>query len=158
MKRDNIYRVVSLVLSLVLLLSVATGCGKKEEQQEQLPEDQADVPVSNPVDFDLEAPQEPAFDDITLSQEVGITDGLYTIENGVAYALDPDTLEKTGPALDPITHEPLEQDVTELVPIPDLDVGQETTEEVKPSEPTKEETTVPEEVKLPNTGIFLEDD
>lgn len=90
------------------------------------------------VDFGLEPVTPPTFDGFTTQQGTG----LYTIVDGYAYALDPETLEPTGPKLDPVTHAPVEPE-----------------EPTEPEEPAEPEPVVSEDDgKLPNTGIFLEDD
>lgn len=105
------------------------------------------------VTFGLASIDDPNFSDIS-------SEGLYTIEGGYAYAIDPVTLDKTGPALDPLTKEPVELDAPAEPVSSEEESVQEKTEEEPEEEPVEEETPVeiPESVKLPNTGIFLEDD
>ena len=99
----------------------------------------------NTVDFGLQSPPTTSFDDVPLENSAAV-DGLYTILNGYAYALDPNTFEPVGPPLDVNTHQPIPQE-------PEPEVVEE------PAPPPVVEIVEPtEETKLPNTGIFLEDD
>lgn len=110
------------------------------------------------VDFDMSAPAAPNFDNMTLTPAA--SEPLYTFEDGYAYLLDPDTLQKTGGPLDPVTKEPIEQ---EPAGEPGEEAGEgEPTDPAEPETPGETEeppaAEIPEEVKLPNTGVFLEDD
>lgn len=189
------YKGILVLMTVMILVLCLTGCKDKGKDKESsdgggvtgAPQDGQqitlpDVGVSDTdgglapdeLDFGLQSPGDPDFSDYNTSQN----EGLYTIENGVAYALDPDTLEKTGPALDPITHEPIdstdtgddsvidpnpqpEQNDTSIVisdpedtavvsdPEDSIDTKNESEPSVSEPEP---------EIKLPNTGVFLEDD
>lgn len=186
MKVYSVRRLLALMMSAMLVLSLLSGCGKKDnEEQTPPPNDgvqdgqQTVIPgyedgpdTSGDVSFGLQDPGDPTFSDIATGED----DGLYTIENGYAYALDPTTFDKTGPALDPITHEVVD-------PQPQFDAdgnliqdgeGEGNTEQLPPEgeggDGTESQTppdtvqtpppvvTIPEGQKLPNTGIFLEDD
>ena len=122
------------------------------------------------VSFGLQDPGDPNFSQMGSS----IDDGLYTIENGYAYALDPNTFDKVGPALDPVTHEVLDPqpvldgdidstpndtqtdgDGVAVNPFPGEEVPSSNGE---PSQNQPANPAVPDSVKLPNTGVFLEDD
>ena len=157
-------------VAIALCCCALSGCSMlsdtPSEQQQSIPSAQP----SAPVEFELEALETPTFDNAGLPEGEGVSDTLYTIENGVAYALDPNTLEKVGPPLDPITHEELNivPEATDTLEvgdtlIPEKPMISETpVVSVQPSttlipDPTPEQTVSPED-KLPNTGIFLEDD
>lgn len=111
----------SLIIFLLVLFScvfLCTGCSDKEDnnhispnnsqqvvadgQEQVIPnldlDNDDDINQDN-VDFTLTPEDNPEFNS-AQNEEV-----MYTIEDGYAYALDPVTLEKTGPALDPITKE-----------------------------------------------------
>lgn len=177
MKKEKVRRVSALVLGMVMVTTMASGCRKKTETPPADPADisqtEPDVSVMGEVDFDLQSPDasmeqadgdDLGFDDIQLGQEVGITDGLYTIVDGMAFAIDPVTLEKTGPALDPVTHEPL--DPVDMLPdlnLLDDEIPTDEEPSVQSSDSTTDPTPKPEvpvsdKDKLPNTGVFLEDD
>ena len=146
------------------LSSCSLLSNQPREQQQSVTSEQP----SSTVDFELEAPATPSFGDAGTPEGEGVADTLYTIEDGVAYALDPNTLEKVGPPLDPITHEELEAipEVTDTLEVSDTLVPEKPSFSQEPTVsstpvptvlPTPEQTVPPEE-KLPNTGIFLEDD
>ena len=130
--------------------------------------------------FDLDQPSQPSFDNIPLVRDDSQPTTLYAMDGDYAYALDPDTMQPTGGPLDPVTHEPVtiadepsdDQSVEELTegepPVVEGDQflveGDDTPTDEDPvvvedppvvSEP---DPYVNPEVKLPNTGIFLEDD
>ena len=100
-------------------------------------------------------------------------DALYEIkDDGYAYRLDPQTFEAYGEPLDPETHQPISGTSTEYSgpssevepkPVPS-ESEPEQEPEPEPSEPvenTEENTALvepTEETRLPNTGLFLEDD
>ena len=136
---------VTTALSCVVALS---GCNNRKDEDppslSPVASSQSSTSSSSEtVDFGLESPPSTNFGDIdsTVSQ----TDpGIYTIIGGYAYALDPNTFEPIGPPLDPITHMPVE------LPAED--------EPEPEAEPEPELTKPTETNKLPNTGIFLEDD
>lgn len=164
----KVVKVLSLVLIFSLMSALLVACGGDNEpvdtsndnnnaaQTGQTIQQPEDVPPPNfgldmdntqmggDIDFGLQSPGDPDFDNVPVGS---YDDGLYTIEDGFAYALDPATLDKVGPPLDPVTHEPVgEGPVVEEPPV---------------EEPLVEEPTIeppPEEIKLPNTGMFLEDD
>lgn len=171
MKKKNYSTLLAFCLCLLMALSLV-GCGEKDEedlpqdsgQAAPAPEEQvppADLGATTPdvpgfglegtmggdgIDFQLQSSGNPDFNDVPVGS---FDTGLYTVEDGFTYALDPATLEKVGPPLDPVTHEPLEEQPTETPLEP----------EQTPTEAPQEETTPPPaEVKLPNTGMFLEDD
>lgn len=109
------------------------------------------------IEFDLEGITDPNFDSITDVKPESVEDVLYTVEDGVAYALDPNTLEPYGPPLDPVTHEPIETAPPAVytpapTPVPEL-----TPEPTNSPIISAQESLTPD-TKLPNTGIFLEDD
>lgn len=170
MRKELCSRFVFLLVC-ALLLGLLTGCGGKDKDDAQAPSQDAQTtapPSTQPeptgvpdvpgfglegemggdgVDFNLQSPGNPDFDNVPVGS---FDTGLYVTEGDYAYALDPATLDKVGPPLDPVTHEPVQTEA----PPPDENAPEETPPETKP-----EETAPPaEEVKLPNTGLFLEDD
>ena len=174
-------RVLTLMLMAAMALLLLSGCGKKDDtptppasdgvqdgQQVTIPgydDSQQENAGQGDVSFGLQDPGDPDFSDIGT----GIDDGLYTIENGYAYALDPTTFDKTGPALDPVTHEVLDpqpvfdeiSDVEQTDPnvvAPEENTTEGSGEQTPPEQLPPATPTIPDEVKLPNTGIFLEDD
>lgn len=181
-----IRKVLKLILCLcmALVLCFLCGCGQGDgdttatstpggldtpppEDSQEMPEESAGELSPPPeISFGLEGPGDPIFGDPGLAQDTGSPTGMYTIaDDGFAYALDPNTFTPIGPPLDPVTHLPL--DVT---PEPTIEVSippEVTTPPVESEElPIAGDSiegdtvtaTVPPEDKLPNTGIFLEDD
>lgn len=162
MKR-NITKFIAVLTACCALLFVLVACSGDEAQDDQdnsqpplsqlntsLPPDAVEPNVPGDVGFTLQPPSDTNFGSIS-NDPADMSDGLYTFEDGYAYALDPNTFEKTGPALDPITYQPV--DVQPEVPVVDPDPT--SVPSTVESEPPEE---VPQDVKLPNTGIFLEDD
>lgn len=156
----------SLRFSIVcgLSLSLLAGCSGSRGGEDSSPV--IETPVLGPVsvgstqdiNFDLEAPTTPNFDDIASQLEVPS----YVDVGGETYQEDPATQEPIG---DPI---PLE---TEAPPIevegglPDMpdDIILGEMEDTGGGEAEEEEeepliTTPTEDTKLPNTGIFTEED
>ncbi len=115
------------------------------------------------VDFGLQVAPTPNFDSPSTNQ----SDKLYTIVGSYAYELDPQTLEPIGDPLDPITHEPVANPVLDGVDptAPNNPQASPSPSAVPSAAPSTspEPSTTPSpkptgEGKLPNTGIFLEDD
>lgn len=118
------------------------------------------------VDFGLQTAPDPNFDSPASG---GSSEKIYTIQGDYAYEMDPNTLEIVGPPLDPITHEPVENPVLDGTNPSTPNNPQDTQNNQTPAtseppvEPEKpdvppETSTPPAEEKLPNTGMFLEDD
>lgn len=171
-------RWVAVLASICLVLSL-TACR----------EEVADDSTSDDVEFNIERQQDPGFSE-TLGDvnSVGAEgEPVYEEDGGVAYEIDPVTLERISGPLDIDTHEPVEEDVegalaeneeSEETIAPDLDSLEEPSESQVPNplavdepedtaveSPTQEITSetagfteVTEYTKLPNTGKFLEDD
>lgn len=183
MNVKKVLKVAAIIATVAILSSVLTSCGGKDDATDTEDtstgdtQQTSDTSDSQPtVDFELQQTADPNFDAIEQGQSVDTSDGLYTLIDGYAYALDAETLEPTGPALDPITKEPIETQPAEETPteevgttaeteqpaddaiVPEQPVVNEQPAEEQPIEPTAETEVVSEEVRLPNTGIFLEDD
>lgn len=125
--------------------------------------------VSEPQDFSNipeyggggEVPVVLPSEDNTMGASSGEdSDALYEVkDDGYAYRLDPQTFEAYGEPLDPVTHEPISGSSVEFSgptssaePEPDQSDSTEITDDSTVFvEPT-------EETRLPNTGLFLEDD
>lgn len=186
--KNNSHKVFTLAIVILLMLMFLTACNDEDHyvgndlnKQDAL---NAALAAQNPTDssgasgeegennFTLQSPGNTNFDDIGLTHEDDPQQSeMYTIDGGYAYALDPDTLQPTGDPLDPITHEPADlTDVENLNPPkvdpdPKLSEGDDKAEGDTDtqvladsiSEGTSSEQVAPQ-VKLPNTGIFLEDD
>lgn len=112
------------------------------------------------VDFNLQQAPDPNF---SSPESGGSDDKIYTIQGDYAYEMDPNTLQIIGPPLDPITHEPVDNPVLDgsnpstpnnpqdtATPVDNL--PEDPVDTPTPTEPPKEDN------KLPNTGMFLEDD
>lgn len=128
-------------------------------------------PLSPPpqISFDLVEPEKGGFGDPGVAQSTGAATGLYTIgDDGYAYALDPTTFEATGEPLDPVTREPIAVDSTpepsEAVPVETDSIAESEapTEDVlhtaTPVVSTTPTPTVHPDEKLPNMGLFLDED
>ena len=199
MTRKNIQSACK-VLALALVASIClvlSGCQAVEDvvggifggddpaptatpDQQQPPQDMSGTVPGDPdseVSFGLQAPGDPVFGDVGLGQQIGNSEGLYTIlDDGYAYLLDPDTMEPTGEPLDPISHEPISaREETEpsaeptLYPVGGESLPPDVVETPAPSdspapentpEPTPAPTAspIPVDIQLPNTGKFVEDD
>lgn len=182
---NRIVKLLSVGLSLFMVVSLA-GCslaenlvGKPSEPPSQVtanPDatmavtDDPNALLSPPpqISFGLTEPEHNDFGDPGVAQSTGATTGLYTIgEDGYAYALDPVTFGPVGEPLDPLTHEPIAVTATtepsaepteppEVLPtIPPTAPPVET---VPPTVPPTVQPTVSPENKLPNMGLFTEDD
>lgn len=148
-----------ILCALVVALSLC-GCSAitnllhQNEEPEPAPAPSENIQVGVPeedISFDLEEPQAPVFSE--QDQEAPPADeDLYIERDGYAYKLDPATLEPIDIPLDPVTKEPIEAvDVLDdAAPVPE-DIIEMPEFPVTAVEPT-------EEIKYPNTGIFLEDD
>lgn len=182
MKVTHKLRVVSILALAVLCTGLLSGCNRGEENEPSQPTmagvqdgQQTTIPdyedgasstdgsneIVPPPDFGLTSPGDPNFSDMGSGQD----EGMYTIEDGYAYALDPATFEKVGPPLDPVTHEvvTLTDTTDDTVPAdtavqPDDSNNEEETTTTPTQTQTQEPSKIPEDQKLPNTGIFLEDD
>lgn len=209
----------SSIISLLVLFScvfLCVGCSDKEDNTHSSPNNSQQVVADGQeqvipninldndeednqgnVDFTLTPESNPEFNS-AQKEEV-----MYTIEDGYAYALDPVTLEKTGPALDPITKEVVDMssgqvgvDVNDIHAQDDMNNQQEgsdilsdeseqqnnletnegsgmvstnvddTLEDFNSDDTTdsadlnnnKETSITEQQIAMPNTGIFLEDD
>lgn len=160
-----------LFCSILLIAVLFTACGEKGTGQssddgqqtnyfQNGGQSQDDGSTAEPEDlnFDMAPPTTPDFSDLTLTP--ASSEPLYTFEDGYAYALDPETLQKTGPALDPVTKEPIADAAAPDTAEPETPVDGEGEPEVgEPASADEGAKTEPDEsVKLPNTGIFMEDD
>lgn len=133
------------------------------------------------LQFDLQSPGENNFDDVPLVRDDSQPTKLYTIDGDYAYELDPNTLTPVGDPLDPVTHQPIaiadqpepeteEPPAEEGDPEPEPPVVEpdpylvESNPEPEAEQPVPDividdlPPEIPPEQKLPNTGIFLEDD
>lgn len=90
-----------LVISACILLS---GCNKSKVVDVSMDE------TSNTVDFDINASEDPKFSD---DASLGINTPMYEEVDGVAYEVDPSTMERIGGPLDPNTHEPLSESIVD---------------------------------------------
>lgn len=173
-----------LALSLILCFSV-TSCslmsgssGKDKPSDSDQSKDSVTSTPSVAPTFGLASNNNPNFSDESPSSSEK-DDGLYTMENGYLYELDPTTFEKIGPALDPITREvvyPQPEDANSEDQPTSNDEPKELTEGDASGEVSgntdsavmgvttdsnngdADKPRVPDTEKLPNTGIFLEDD
>lgn len=165
------------VLSLCLLLSLC-ACDSAEEPPDALGTNtttpsQGDQPAQpsqdatgtqtpgGGVDFNLQPAPDPDFDSPASG---GSNDKIYTIQGDYAYEMDPNTLEIIGPPLDPITHEPVDNPVegggnpsTPNNP-QDTPAASEPPASEPPASDPPATSTPTADTKLPNTGMFLEDD
>lgn len=166
-----------LVLLLSLCLAIALcACGAKEDDtrgadgaQSNTTSDSQQTPsgdTGSSVNFGLQSAPDPDFDSPATGDDSG---KLYTIVGDYAYELDPNTLQPTGDPLDPVTHLPVSNPVLEgenpstpnnpqnqpQEPAAPADT-QPDPEPVATAEPDPEPVATQE--KLPNTGMFLEDD
>ena len=113
------------------------------------------------VNFGLQSAPDPDFDSPSTGDDSG---KLYTIVGDYAYELDPSTLQPIGDPLDPVTHQPVNNPVLEgenpSTPNNPQNQTQEPQQTAEPdSRPEPTQTPAPTtETKLPNTGMFLEDD
>ena len=174
-------KVLPMILALVLVLSCLTACSSDEDTEPEpspAPTGETIIPGyengydasegegdegAPPVDFGLQDGGDPVFSDLGT----GVDEGLYTIENGYAYALDPTTFDKVGPPLDPVTHEPIGDAASDDGSVDASGEGSgegDTTGEGEGNgegaEGSSDEGSngISDQTKLPNTGIFLEDD
>ena len=135
---------VSLMAFALSGCSAITGLLQRNEESEPAPTEDIQVGVpEEDISFDLEEPSTPVFSEQDVT-EAPAQEDLYIERDGYAYKLDPATLEPT--------KEPIEATnvVNDTAPAPE-DSVQMPEFPVTAVEPT-------EEIKYPNTGIFLEDD
>lgn len=172
------FRKLVIALMMVTLLAGLTTACQKDEPDDVAPapqptvipgyedgydpnNDPADTSTDVPaVDFGLQDGGDPTFSDMGT----GVDEGLYTIEGGYAYALDPTTFDKVGPPLDPTTHQPIDGADTSGTEGEGSDEGSgdgdasgESAEGEGDGEGADTQG-IDDSKKLPNTGIFLEDD
>ncbi len=176
----NTKKCLAMLLALCMALALC-ACNADEGSEPSTPAEppasmdpgaqQTDPGDANPdVSFDLQEPPAPDFDSPATGDDSG---KIYTIEGDYAYEMDPATLKPIGPPLDPITKEPVNNPVldgtnpsTPNNPQYSNPTASEPPAESNPpvqSDPpvttTEPPTTPPsDENKLPNTGMFLEDD
>lgn len=178
-------RLLLLMLAFALTLMLCACQTEKPERQPQQNGEATQLPAQgeegegNKVDFGLQTPPDPDFD----SPDTSEGEKLYTIIGDYAYELDPATLQPIGPPLDPITHEPVENPVLDgqnpsspnnpqynqqpennnqnqqpennnqnQQPENNNNNGNQSGQDQGGNQQPTEDT------KLPNTGMFLEDD
>lgn len=167
---------LALLLSLCMVLTLC-ACNKEDKDvtnanpsqqsgQNGTVGDQQN-PADSQVNFGLQSAPTPDFDSPATGDDSG---KLYTIVGDYAYELDPATLQPIGDPLDPVTHQPVSNPVLEgenpsTPNNPQNQTQEPATQPTEPSTPPEsdppaqtEEPAQQAETKLPNTGMFLEDD
>lgn len=169
-------RLMALFLCAMMVLAMS-ACGAESAEGSTAPgvESPAGVPETIPptdengtdVNFGLQTAPDPNFDSPATG---GSSDKIYTIEGDYAYELDPSTFQTIGPPLDPITHEPVDNPVIggQNPSTPNNPQNSNPPESQPPaSQPPASQppTATPDpspaptgDSKLPNMGMFLEDD
>lgn len=172
----KVKRLLALLLTATLALFLY-ACGADNAEQPSTPGAEPTVAspetqtpaepqaTGNGVDFGLQPAPEPNFDSPATG---GNSDKIYTIEGDYAYELDPSTFQTIGPPLDPITHEPVDNPVLDgNNPSTPNNPQNSTPPASQPpaSEPPASQPPAASpspspsgDNKLPNTGMFLEDD
>lgn len=152
-------KLLSICLSICILSTLA-ACNPFQKEKPS----QAQTEQENNVEFEIEDETNPEFStDVSDIEMDTITSDspIYEEENGYAYELDPNTLERISGPLDPVTYEPVESTSNESDnPLaPDTQVQEPQVEEsTQVEQETVSGTTTPNSYnKLPNTGLYPEE-